>query len=197
MHEYRLESDENAPPQEDGWVVCRAFKKRNTVQTRSIVDVWDSGYGYDDSRRPPVNSITGSMEYLQARSTSLCKQESEIESLNLLHSNQFVQLPQLESPSMPLVKNNSSLLSITSENEDGEKVTDWRALDKFVASQLSHEERSYDADHQQCSELGVDKNSEMALLLLGSGDDHEGGSKLNGLLSSSLECDFGVCVFGK
>ncbi|KAH7664641.1 NAC domain-containing protein [Dioscorea alata] len=186
MHEYRLESDENAPPQEEGWVVCRAFKKRSTIQTRSIADVWESGYA-------PVNS------YLQRQPirSALCKQESadQIENLNLLNSNQFVQLPQLESPSMPLLKN-SSVVSMSCENEDGgEKVTDWRALDKFVASQLSHEER-YDAD-QQCSELGhaVDKNSEMALLLLGSGDEEE--NKLNGLLSSSLDCDFGICVFDK
>ncbi|KAM0946748.1 putative transcription factor NAM family [Dioscorea sansibarensis] len=184
MHEYRLESDENAPPQEEGWVVCRAFKKRNTIQTRSIADVWGSGYA-------PVNS------YIQRQPvrSALCKQESnEIENLNLLNSNQFVQLPQLESPSMPIVKK-TSVVSMSCENEDGaEKVTDWRTLDKFVASQLSHEER-YDAE--QCSELGhvVDKNSEMALLLLGSGDEE--GSKLNGLLSSSLDCDFGICAFDK
>eukprot|EP00252_Welwitschia_mirabilis_P023218 TRINITY_DN6521_c0_g1_i1.p1 TRINITY_DN6521_c0_g1~~TRINITY_DN6521_c0_g1_i1.p1 ORF type:complete len:417 (-),score=39.87 TRINITY_DN6521_c0_g1_i1:368-1618(-) len=28
MHEYRLETSENAAPQEEGWVVCRAFRKR-------------------------------------------------------------------------------------------------------------------------------------------------------------------------
>ncbi|CAO2835288.1 unnamed protein product [Amaranthus hypochondriacus] len=27
MHEYRLQTTEHAPPQEEGWVVCRAFKK--------------------------------------------------------------------------------------------------------------------------------------------------------------------------
>ncbi|XP_058218494.1 NAC domain-containing protein 30 [Rhododendron vialii] len=27
MHEYRLQTIEHAPPQEEGWVVCRAFKK--------------------------------------------------------------------------------------------------------------------------------------------------------------------------
>ncbi|KAJ0236368.1 NAC domain-containing protein 101 [Hirschfeldia incana] len=30
MHEYRLENDENGPPHEEGWVVCRAFKKKLT-----------------------------------------------------------------------------------------------------------------------------------------------------------------------
>ncbi|XP_048130554.1 NAC domain-containing protein 30 isoform X1 [Rhodamnia argentea] len=27
MHEYRLQTSEHAPPQDEGWVVCRAFKK--------------------------------------------------------------------------------------------------------------------------------------------------------------------------
>ncbi|KAJ4734023.1 hypothetical protein LUZ62_051040 [Rhynchospora pubera] len=43
MHEYRLETDENAPPQEEGWVVCRAFKKRTTYPGRSS-DMWDASY---------------------------------------------------------------------------------------------------------------------------------------------------------
>ncbi|CAI8589664.1 unnamed protein product [Vicia faba] len=30
MHEYRLDDDDNAEVQEDGWVVCRVFKKKNT-----------------------------------------------------------------------------------------------------------------------------------------------------------------------
>jgi len=29
MHEYRLDDDNNAEVQEDGWVVCRVFKKKN------------------------------------------------------------------------------------------------------------------------------------------------------------------------
>ncbi|KAG5412242.1 hypothetical protein IGI04_008561 [Brassica rapa subsp. trilocularis] len=33
MHEYRLETDENGPPHEEGWVVCRAFKKKLTTMS--------------------------------------------------------------------------------------------------------------------------------------------------------------------
>ncbi|KAJ4887738.1 NAC domain-containing protein 101 [Raphanus sativus] len=33
MHEYRLETDENGPPHEEGWVVCRAFKKKLTMMS--------------------------------------------------------------------------------------------------------------------------------------------------------------------
>ncbi|KAE8695134.1 3-oxo-5-alpha-steroid 4-dehydrogenase family protein isoform 1 [Hibiscus syriacus] len=94
------------------------------------------------------------------------KQETEPETLNFAHLDQFVQLPQLESPSLPLTKNASSISVISynnthhKEEEDrkqktmwnsAEKVTDWRTLDKFVASQLSQEDRyhDFDADNKQ------------------------------------------------
>ncbi|XP_010933936.3 NAC domain-containing protein 37 [Elaeis guineensis] len=202
IHEYRLESEENGPPQEEGWVVCRAFKKRPACPTRSVVDVWDSNYGYDDPSRVR-SSIVNPMEYLQMQPKSLlCKQETELDHLNLLHSNQLFQLPQLESPSLPLVKQ-PSLLSIATENEDEEqtrscnaidKVTDWRALDKFVASQLSQEDR-FSAE-RVVSDFGADNDSDMALLLLQSGREEVG--KLNGFLTSGEpECDIGICVFEK
>ncbi|MBA0590398.1 hypothetical protein Gorai_019104, partial [Gossypium raimondii] len=183
MHEYRLESDENGPPQasiyiyiyyiipslififfpkllqEEGWVVCRAFKKKTTGQTKSI-DVWDSSYDEPSG----ISSVVDPLDYLSRQPQNLlppsylCKQETEAENLNFVHSDQFVQLPQLESPSLPLIKkptsislvpenninNNTNhkeeedhLLKIMCNNNNNEKVTDWRTLDKFVASQLS------------------------------------------------------------
>ncbi|URE31762.1 No apical meristem (NAM) protein, partial [Musa troglodytarum] len=51
MHEYRLESEENGAPQEEGWVVCRAFKKRATCPARSVAAIWNSGYCYDELDR--------------------------------------------------------------------------------------------------------------------------------------------------
>ncbi|XP_038978223.1 NAC domain-containing protein 37-like isoform X2 [Phoenix dactylifera] len=202
MHEYRLESEENGPPQEEGWVVCRAFKKRSACPTRSAVDVWDSNFGYDEASRAS-SSFADPIEYLQRQPESLlCKQETELDPLNLLHSNQFLQLPQLESPSLPLPKP-PSLLSVAAENEDEEptrgcnaieKVTDWRALDKFVASQLSQED-GFSAE-RVVSDFGVDDDSDMALLLLQSGREEVG--KLNGFLSSGgPDCDVGICVFEK
>ncbi|KAH0913312.1 LOW QUALITY PROTEIN: hypothetical protein HID58_036633 [Brassica napus] len=38
MHEYRLETDENGAPQEEGWVVCRVFKKRLPAVIRRMGD---------------------------------------------------------------------------------------------------------------------------------------------------------------
>ncbi|MQL96107.1 hypothetical protein Taro_028777 [Colocasia esculenta] len=205
MHEYRLESEENAPPQEEGWVVCRAFKKRTAYQTRAA-DVWESaGYvAYDEPSA--VSTVVDPADYRFARRPQdcFCKQETEPDSLSFLQANPFMQLPQLESPSVPLPKR-PSLLSLASEYEEeeyvrgsssssnnAERVTDWRALDKFVASQLSQEERF---DGESAIDVGVHDGSDMAaLLLLQNGAE---GSKLNEFLGTGSECDIGICIFEK
>ena len=193
--------------QEEGWVVCRAFKKRTTGQNKSI-EAWDSIYFYDEPSG--VSSVVDPIEYISRQPQNflahnfLCKQEIEAENLNFFHSDQFVELPQLESPSMPQIKRPSSSISLISEkNEEDEqirglnnnqKVTDWRALDKFVASQLSQEDKFVERDRVESS-FGARNNSDMALLLLQS--DREEANKLNGFLSSSSECDIGICIFDK
>ncbi|KAL4374861.1 hypothetical protein AHAS_Ahas05G0224100 [Arachis hypogaea] len=52
MHEYRLETDQTvvATPHEEGWVVCRVFKKRVTSIIRKMSG-HDSPFctWYDDS----------------------------------------------------------------------------------------------------------------------------------------------------
>ncbi|CAN0919026.1 NAC domain-containing protein 37 [Linum grandiflorum] len=88
MHEYRLESDHDAPPQEEGWVVCRAFKKRSTnkrIQGCSTYNIQQ----YDESSNdqigdhnyytiPPTPRHHQSSNFLMAQqgsSSLLCKQE--------------------------------------------------------------------------------------------------------------------------
>ncbi|KAK8995584.1 hypothetical protein V6N11_075854 [Hibiscus sabdariffa] len=212
MHEYRLESDENGPPQEEGWVVCRAFKKRATGgQAKSIGGRWESSYFYDEPSG--LSSVVDPMEYMSRRQPQsflpLCKQETtEADNLNnFVYSDQFIELPQLESPSLPLM-NKPSSTSLVSENnninyeaaaeeEDDEKrmckntkkVTDWRALDKFVASQLSHEDiyHNQQGEGGSISSFGANNcsNSGMASLLLQSSGEE--GNKLRELLSSSSD----------
>ncbi|XP_052195238.1 NAC domain-containing protein 37-like isoform X2 [Diospyros lotus] len=206
MHEYRLETEENGPPQEEGWVVCRAFKKRTTGQSKSI-EGWDSAYFYDEPSG--VSSVVDPLDFITKQQQQqnflaqnfICKQELEAaESLN-----HFVQLPQLESPSqLPLLKRPSSSISLISEHNDdyhqqprgcnnnnGSKkvTTDWRDLDKFVASQLSQEDR-----YEEPS-FGANSSSDMALLLLQSGRGE--ANELTGLLSSGTERDIGICIFDK
>ncbi|XP_060192573.1 NAC domain-containing protein 37-like [Lycium barbarum] len=202
MHEYRLESEENNPPQAKGWVVCRAFKKRITGQTKTnIGEGWESNYLYDEpsgvsSVLSPLDNIPRQLPPQNFMSqNSLCKQEIEPGNNNnnnliFLHSDQFVQLSQLASPTVPLMKRPISSVSLASENnceEDGritkrrkinknvnDRVTDWRALDKFVASQLSHdshEKSSYDEDG--VSSYEPHNGSDLGMLLLQSGREEE------------------------
>ncbi|KAE8664209.1 NAC domain-containing protein 37 [Hibiscus syriacus] len=206
---------------EEGWVVCRAFKKRTTGgQAKSIGGGWDSIYFYDEPSG--VSSVVDPMEYMSRQPPiflPLCKQETtEADNLNkFVYSDQFIELPQLESPSL-LLMNKPSSISIVSENnnnnnyeeEEGQKrmcnnnnikkVTDWRTLDRFVASQLSHEDRYNNGDqHGAASISSFDanncSNSDMALLLLQR--SREEGNNLKELLSSSSDCDVGICMLDK
>ncbi|XP_075091329.1 NAC domain-containing protein 37-like isoform X2 [Nicotiana tabacum] len=234
MHEYRLESEDNGPPQEEGWVVCRAFKKKITGQTKTNMgEGWESNYFYEEATTA-VSLVVDPLEYITRQplppnfmaQNLLCKQEMELAENNNLNfpynSDQFVQLPQLQSPSLPLIKRPISSMSLVSENsnqEDDEQTinkrcstinsstsknvtADWRALDKFVASQLSHDnheqERTYETNHGLLSSFEEEAHnySDLGMLLLLS--DREEGPKLNEILSSSSDgCDIGVCIFDK
>ncbi|KAL2540080.1 NAC domain-containing protein 7 [Abeliophyllum distichum] len=62
MHEYRLETDENGTPQEEGWVVCRVFKKR--IASMHKVSEHDSPIWYDDQVSfMPGNRLAEAAEY--------------------------------------------------------------------------------------------------------------------------------------
>ncbi|MED6181400.1 hypothetical protein PIB30_019116 [Stylosanthes scabra] len=220
MHEYRLESDENGAPQEEGWVVCRAFKKRTTttnVQTKSM-EGWDSSrYLYEEASGGGGGSgggVVESIEQLLSRqgghhhhqsSSFMCKQEIENMQAN---ADQFIELPQLESPTtLPLA--NSKRPSTSNNKEASKKVvtTDWRDLDKFVASQLSH-----GGDHDTLPSF-MDNNqsgniSDMSLLQLlqsssSSRDNNNEGNKLmmmsnmsmSPFLNTTSDSDIGICVF--
>ncbi|XP_020208055.1 NAC domain-containing protein 37 [Cajanus cajan] len=208
MHEYRLETVENGPPQEEGWVVCRAFRKRTNGQTKTI-EGWDRSYLYDEqasgvnSGVDPIDLIIRQQPQSFSAQSFLYKQEMiEAESLSFMHADQLVQLPQLESPSLPLLKKQTSVSTLISNQDDYQKglssntkkVTDWRDLDKFVASQLSQEERH---EIEGVSSFATHTSSDMPLLLLQNSRDNE-GNKLNPFLNtSSSDCDIGICVFEK
>ncbi|KAJ8536686.1 hypothetical protein K7X08_035087 [Anisodus acutangulus] len=180
MHEYRLETNPHGAPQEEGWVVCRVFKKRmasTMKESEHDSPIWYDNYDQvslmPDNMDSPKQHSQSNYHY----SNYPCKKE-----LDQLHyqipSHQFLQLPLLESPkflpappctSMSMfginVNNNnrgssnlqqSSVLTRervhhhpnNSTNEQvADQVTDWRVLDKFVASQLSQEEVSKEIDY--------------------------------------------------
>ncbi|KAK4753858.1 hypothetical protein SAY87_001962 [Trapa incisa] len=52
IHEYRLQTSENAPPQEEGWVVCRAFRKPIPNERPPVFEP----YAYSRTQRPGCTS---------------------------------------------------------------------------------------------------------------------------------------------
>ncbi|GAU13203.1 hypothetical protein TSUD_234090 [Trifolium subterraneum] len=215
--------------QEEGWVVCRAFKKRttNSQNTKRTIEGWDTSYFYEEapsgiinnSMVDPIELISRQPQSYISQTYNMCKQEIEA----CMHAEQFVQLPQLESPSLPLLVKRPSTVSLVSSeinNDDTDdqnrllllsnnnnnntttittnNVTDWRALDKFVASQLSHEVETDQG--VLLSSFGATNNnhsSDMALMLLQQSSRDE-GNKLSPFLNGSSDCsDIGICIFEK
>ncbi|XP_027356044.1 NAC domain-containing protein 7-like [Abrus precatorius] len=175
MHEYRLETDEHGTPQEEGWVVCRVFKKR--VTTMRKVSEHDSPCWYDEQ----VSFMQDLDSPKQTSQSNLvyqlpypCKKELDLP--YQLPRDHYLQLPLLESPKLlqsastitsnpmaayglDVISQASTLFpsSLLQEQEVGrqnfqppycnnnsteqgvDQVTDWRVLDKFVASQLSQD----------------------------------------------------------
>ncbi|KAF0929950.1 hypothetical protein E2562_027080 [Oryza meyeriana var. granulata] len=208
VHEYRLESDENAPPQEEGWVVCRAFKKRTMHPPRSSLGAWGPSYSYHD----PV-FVGGGEHFKQEAAAEL----DGVAGANafLRYSSRLAELPQLESPPLPS-QGSQAASAVVDGEEDADSsrrpgvavTTDWRAFDKFVASQLSPEEQHNTCRGalQECKTPGagnvVDDDDMAALLLLdGGGQEEDAGRWLgSGLLSAvadaTTDCGLGTCVPG-
>ncbi|XP_022156468.1 NAC domain-containing protein 7-like [Momordica charantia] len=146
MHEYRLETNENATPQEEGWVVCRVFKKR--LPTVRKAGDYGSPCWYDDqvSFMPELDSPTTQISHHQPypsfhHPNYPCKQELELHYHAPPHDPMFLQLPHLESPKMqPSSAANSLLPYAYAEQAVADHVTDWRVMEKFVASQLSNDQ---------------------------------------------------------
>ncbi|KAK1360993.1 NAC domain-containing protein [Heracleum sosnowskyi] len=169
MHEYRLETDENAPTQEEGWVVCRVFKKR--IATVRRMSEQESPIWYEDQVSFMPDMDSPKQQNISYHYPYSCKKEQDFQYQNISTSDHFLQLPLLENPKilpapLPIIANcnylpvyglNASLsrnilqypsltqeqIIVPSNSYDQlgvEQVTDWRVLDKFVASQLSHED---------------------------------------------------------
>ncbi|XP_015877921.1 NAC domain-containing protein 7 isoform X1 [Ziziphus jujuba] len=174
MHEYRLETDENGSAQEEGWVVCRVFKKRITAMRK--VSEHESPIWYDEqvSFMPDLESPKQNSNHSNLSSYHIpypCKKELDLP-YQVPHHEHFLQLPLLESPKLlqstptaamasnsiaayTLDINHAATLQSSSlaheQNFRGavygnssvvDQLTDWRVLDKFVASQLSQGEVS-------------------------------------------------------
>ncbi|XP_060207273.1 NAC domain-containing protein 7-like [Lycium barbarum] len=169
MHEYRLETNENGnTPQEEGWAVCRVFKKKLATTMRGEGHhQHESLCWYNDDQlvsnfMPDFDSPR--RNFPNPYNPPVYQHPNPHYSSNIMqqpHNDAFLQLPQLESPKIPQSYGNNIInqiiaqpnSSIYNNNYDQavDQVTDWRVLDKFVASQLSQQDGCSNMDNAACS----------------------------------------------
>ncbi|KAI5065333.1 hypothetical protein GOP47_0020028 [Adiantum capillus-veneris] len=101
MHEYRLEDKDidESKANEDGWVVCRVFKKRNLLEKDSHANISDDEVPDPIAKRVRHDKRTGSKVAFTRRSLA-CKEE--LDESPSPGQTPFLQLPQLESPKVPI-----------------------------------------------------------------------------------------------
>ncbi|CAL0316075.1 unnamed protein product [Lupinus luteus] len=123
MHEYRHQTSEHGPPQEEGWVVCRAFRKP-TPSHRPGFEPWCSSslnqhqqhqqhYFRDQSYARPITiaDILNETHVLHpAEDTSFSsiitpyssEQQEFLPNQTFMDQKQLIELPQLDSPTASL-----------------------------------------------------------------------------------------------
>ncbi|CAL0314296.1 unnamed protein product [Lupinus luteus] len=207
MHEYRLETNENGTPhQEEGWVVCKVFKKRMTT-VRKIGEYESPCSWYDDQVSFIQELDPRSHPYVSQHQHYPCKQELELMQYNMPHDVNFIQLPQLESPKVPQSygydnDNGSALQSSSPTQEEhihhsqqqqnmhliygntNDQVMDWRVLHKFVASQLSH-----DDDQDVSKEINYSNVAEQITMLANGSKKSEICQDYGSTFTSSCQID--------
>ncbi|XP_042519262.1 NAC domain-containing protein 30-like [Macadamia integrifolia] len=140
MHEYRLQTSEHRSLQEEGWVVCRAFKKQILRHSHGIQMMNHTYYGRDDLQVISHYQGTTNFPY-----QPVCS-EQELLSMNAQLDNQLIDLLQLESPTLsnslvtsecfePTGTSNSKEDYNDEMNNNVGEFPDWRTLHKLLASQ--------------------------------------------------------------
>ncbi|KAJ9681040.1 hypothetical protein PVL29_020105 [Vitis rotundifolia] len=174
MHEYRLDDNTNdtqvsnavAEAQEEGWVVCRIFKKKNHHKTVESSSPMSSSSITAETRTQLLNSSDeGALEQIFQHMGRTCKEDNNeanntrrfLRSIDTVINNgstlhdRFMKLPTLESPNSTSSQNCYQPIHVQMipENEaapitphpvyhlDTGLNDDWAALDRLVASHLN------------------------------------------------------------
>ncbi|KAL5558455.1 hypothetical protein UlMin_034666 [Ulmus minor] len=141
MHEYRLQTSEHAPPQEEGWVVCRAFTKPTPSQ-RQGYEAWNHAYYVRENSHVNQHIMNVNPSNQTAGNIHHCFGSTD--HINLISD----QLPQLDSPSSisaNIAINNESFQHNTSglisedfederSNNGSSQFVDWKNLDSLLAT---------------------------------------------------------------
>ncbi|KAH0908830.1 hypothetical protein HID58_032151 [Brassica napus] len=173
MHEYRLETDENGPLHEEGWVVCRAFKKKlTTINNNNPQTMMGSSSGQDSNWfRQQMDVANGNYYHFPDLESPIMFQGSS--SLHDNDNNHYgvVLSNNHEAPSAlmqrddegdhgHIITNDDAHMIMMNTNtnhhhqpelpndDHNDQLMDWQTLDKLVASQLilSQEEEEVNQD---------------------------------------------------
>ncbi|KAM3391796.1 hypothetical protein ACQJBY_013104 [Aegilops geniculata] len=155
IHEYRLQTSEHAPTQEEGWVVCRAFQKPTPNQRPSYI--FPPPYaaapglgGYYDTRPWLHGQVGGDDHFLQsaagaagAGALGFPGQGAQYSADELLDSKQslFGNIPQLiESPpkTTSVAGSGDTGYGISQHGEMAAGI-DWNFLDSLLSTSQLHE----------------------------------------------------------
>ncbi|OEL24900.1 hypothetical protein BAE44_0014080 [Dichanthelium oligosanthes] len=144
---------------------------------RSVAGAWDPSYNY---YHDPI--LAGGAAHFKQESPELDGAASAASAALLQYSSRLSELPQLESPPLP---NQGSHRALADGEGDTAAATDWRALDRFVASQLipadeEHAGQGLQQEYCGTKPLGThtggdneDATDMVALLLLDGAVRHE------------------------
>ncbi|XP_027364681.1 NAC domain-containing protein 30 [Abrus precatorius] len=160
MHEYRHQTSEHGPPQEEGWVVCRAFRKPSPSHRQGF-EPWCSSsqphYFRDQSYTRPLSiaDILNDTNVLHSAEDTSFSHSFSSDQQQLILSNQavldkqLIELPQLDSPTASLAikecnqqhhnngLTNEEYCSDERSNNCAQQGIDWKSLDNLFGSQLT------------------------------------------------------------
>ncbi|ESQ33504.1 hypothetical protein EUTSA_v10009336mg [Eutrema salsugineum] len=173
MHEYRLDDTTNGSSDvvtedpmsynEEGWVVCRVFRKKNYQKIDDCPKTTLSSSPDDDTeekKRTVSSSLDRVLLYMDRTGSNICMPESQT---TIKTQNQddllFMQLPNLETTTKLVTPVDQSFM-IPNSFPVQEKITgrpvcsNWASLDRLVAWQLNN------GHHDTCDRSSFDEEEE-------------------------------------
>ncbi|KAH6836033.1 vascular related NAC-domain protein 7, partial [Perilla frutescens var. hirtella] len=149
MHEYRLQTSQHGPPQEEGWVVCRAFKKVGPSHKQGFEQWNNSYYARSDSNHYMLPSLfpnsmssalINNLDLINHRTENLDHHHPPFPSEGCLKSSQMIELPKLDSPSIStsFTTNDNNFEETEDETRNlgyDQQHSVWKSFDKLLASQ--------------------------------------------------------------
>ncbi|KAL3634725.1 hypothetical protein CASFOL_021779 [Castilleja foliolosa] len=131
MHEYRLQTSEHEPTQEEGWVVCRAFKKPSPSHKQGEANWNNMINSYYSISSPSTSSSSTLLQDFNIINqwTNNNNNNNNNQLVSNFDQNGLVELPNLrDSPSIST--------SFVVNDNIFEKTSEWKSFDKLLESQV-------------------------------------------------------------